>query len=149
MFGFLARLFRVLWRQETEGFRTGAVSAPDLPSSQAVFSPAAPVAFLRCSAETALPRQGRRLAGRLLSVQRLNPPVGRSRSKSELATVGKRQRPIAQAQIKASRAAKPGVVLDRIALCRRRGSADIVNLTEVRRARQIEAANRELTALFK
>jgi hypothetical protein len=151
MFGLLARLFRVLWRHESEGSETGATILAFPPSQQISSTFAAPVAFIRRSAEPAPTRHGnspRLLAARLQSVQRLNPPSSRSRPKPAHLKAGKLPRPVAVAQIKPSRPAKPGVVLDRIVSRSRRGSADIVNLTEVRRARQIEAADLELTALF-
>jgi hypothetical protein len=151
MFGLLARLFRVLWRQESEGFEAGATLLPFPAPTSGIAVTAAPVEFIRRSAD-AVPQprshSPRQLAARLQSVQRLNAPSGRSRPRAVTPPSG-RPTPLSGApERKATQQAKPGVVLDRIASRRRRPSAEIVNLTDVRRARQIAASDREIAALF-
>ncbi len=95
MLGLLTRIWRVFWRPETEGsgavvltFPNPVMAAPAQPNPL----PAAPVAFLRLSGETAPPIRkpaSRHLAARLQSVQRLNSPTSRSRPKAAISPAGK------------------------------------------------------------
>jgi hypothetical protein len=50
--------------------------------------------------------------------------------------------------MKSLRAVTPGVVIGRLDRRSRQPSAEIVNLKEIRRSRQIEATDREISALF-
>ena len=154
MLGLLARMLCVFWRPESEGsggavvltFPNTVVAAPAQPR----VIPAAQVAFILLSGEAAVPIRkpaSRHLPARLQSVQRLNPPTIRSRSKAATSPAGKPKALLAAPQMKSSRAVKPSIVLDRLAPHARRESAEIVNLGDVRR-RQVEAMDRDIAAIF-
>jgi hypothetical protein len=90
-------------------------------------------------------------------VQRLNTPTSRSRPKTAISPAGKPKalpnagnpKAISDTpQLKSSRAVKPGVVLNRLATQSRRASAEIVNLGDVRRNRQVETTDRDIAAIF-
>lgn len=160
MFGFLSRILRVLWRQDTEGSQASAVILPfqhptDVADAAAQVVAAsgamAPVAFIRQTADIqAAPTRptSLHLASRLQSVQRLNPPVSRSRKKTNVSPAGK-PKPLSAAPVtRPSRPVKPGIVLDRLERPSRRSSAEIISLTDVRRVRQVEATDQEIAALF-
>ena len=156
MFELLARLFRVLWRQDNDGTGGSAVVLA-FPVESAEVSPtvSAPVAFIRqlggsVPGSSATPaRRSRPLSAQLQGVSRLNPPVSRARSKT--ASAGK-PKPMAAVPAHKRISAKPGVVLNRIQGATQRRSAAVVDLAEiraeVRRAKQIEATDMELVALF-
>jgi hypothetical protein len=163
MLGLLTRIWRVFWRPETEGSGAVVLTFPNpvmAAPAQSNPLPAAPVAFLRLSGETAPadPKPAsRHLAARLQSVQRLNSPTSRSRPKAAISPAGKPKalpeagtsKPISHSpHMKSSRAVKPGVVLNRLATQSRRESAEIVNLGDVRRTRQVEATDRDIAAIF-
>ena len=162
MLGLFARLLRVFWRQDTEGSQNDAVILrfPPVTSAASSGPPAEnqataaiiPVAFIRRAAEPIARRnkvENRQLAARLLAVHRLNPPSSRSR----VSAAAGRSKPQAKvvpafAAPKKNSSIKPGVVLNRIGSPSGQSSADIVSLTDVRRARQIEAADYEIAALI-
>ncbi|MBY0226622.1 MAG: hypothetical protein K2Q28_12520 [Hyphomicrobium sp.] len=146
MLGFLTRILRVFWRPETEGSGGAVVLTFPNPESETLAQtnplPAAPVAFLRRSGETASTIQKpstRHLAARLQSVQRLNSPTSRSCRKAAMSPAP---------HLKSARAVTPGVVLKRLATHSRRTSAEIVNLSDVRRNRQVETMDRDIAAIF-
>jgi hypothetical protein len=155
MLGLLTRIWRVFWRPDMEGSSTAAVLSFSVPVSatptQISPLPTAPIAFLRLSGETAAAVRSpvsRHLAARLQSVQRLNPPASRSRPKPTIAPAGKPLALERTPHLKASRAVKPGVVLDRLSTNSRREGAEVVNLGDVRRSRQVEATDRDIAAIF-
>jgi hypothetical protein len=164
MLGLLTRIWRVFWRPEIEGAGGAVVLTFPNPVSASPAPPnplpVAPVTFLRLSGETAPPIRkpaSRHLAARLQSVQRLNTPTSRSRPKTAISPAGKPKalpnagnpKAISDApQLKSSRAVKPGVVLNRLATQSRRESAEIVNLGDVRRNRQVETTDRDIAAIF-
>ena len=156
MLGLLARMLRVFWRPDSEGSGGAVVLAfpytvAAAPPAQPSGMPPAPIAFIRLSGETPAAHRkpvSRHLAARLQSVQRLNPPASRSRLKAATSPAGKPKVLVAAPQMKSSRAVKPGVVLDRLATHSRRTSAEIVNLGDVRRTRQVEATDRDIAAIF-
>jgi hypothetical protein len=146
MLGFLTRILRVFWRPETEGSGGAVVLTFPSPAAETFVQsnplPAAPVAFLKRSGETAPTIQKpatRHLAARLQSVQRLNSPTSRSCRKAAISPAP---------QLKSSRVVNPGVVLNRLATHSRRTSAEIVDLGVVRRTRQVEATDWDIAAIF-
>lgn len=161
MFGLLTRLFRVLWRQESDGSGGQAVilefpiaAAQDAP---AAVVPPAPVAFIRQTgtrvavAEAAGPLV-RPLSLQLQGVARLNAPAGRPRPKPYAASAAKPKPLTATPGLKRVPNVKPGAVLSRIQASNQRRGAAVVDLAEVRadarRAKQIETTDREIVALF-
>jgi hypothetical protein len=163
MFELLARLFRVLWRQDLGGTGGSAVILDFQPAGQPVLGQegakpaAAPVDFIR-QAGHAASQAGqtapvtRHLSAQLHSVSRLNGPSNRARRPSASARANKPKPMAATAPLKRTPAVKPGVVIGRIARPSGRDSAAIVNLAEVRaearRATMVEAVDREIVALF-
>lgn len=163
MFEFLARFFRVLWRQETEGTGGSAVildfpAAPALMTQDQGIPASAPVAFIRRSAEaksgavTSPATSSRQLPALLHSVSRLNSPSSRTRSTAAVARANKPIPVAAPAALKRTATVKPGVVIGRIAPAQKRPTAAIVDLADVRadlqRNRQVEMVDREIVALF-
>ncbi len=164
MFELLARLFRVLWRQDLGGTGGSAVILDFQPAGSPLLGQegakpaAAPVAFIRQAGHaasqagpTAPAPLTRPLSAQLHSVSRLNGPVNRARRTP--ATRANKPKPMASpAPLKRSPAIKPGMVIGRIARTSGRDSAAIVNLAEVRaearRATMVEAVDREIVALF-
>jgi hypothetical protein len=88
------------------------------------------------------------MAARLQSVQRLNSPSSRSRPKTAISPAGKPKAISHAPQLKSSRSVKPGVVLGRLATQTHRESAEIVNLGDVRRTRQVETTDRDIASIF-
>lgn len=164
MFELLARLFRVLWRQDGEGTGGSAVildfSAAAVQSAQISTPPtSAPVAFIRQAGEaksaTGAHRPAapsRHLSAQLQSVSRLNGPSSRARSTSAVARANKAKPLAAPPALKRSSAVKPGVVIGRLTPGQKRHSAAIVDLADVRanvqRAKQIDTVDQEIVALF-
>jgi hypothetical protein len=155
MLGLWSRILRVFWRPDSEGsggavvlaFPNVAVAPPAQPGPVI----AAPVEFIRRSGEATAPIRhpsSRHLAARLQIAQRLNPPASRSRPKASTPPAGKPKALPSAPQMKSLRAVTPGVVIGRLDRRSRQPSAEIVNLTEIRRSRQIEATDREISALF-
>ncbi|OYW56454.1 MAG: hypothetical protein B7Y80_06615 [Hyphomicrobium sp. 32-62-53] len=164
MFELLARLFRVLWRQDSEGTGGSAVIL-DFPAATAVATQdaavpvAAPVVFIRKAGEvTASPgghiaaAPSRHLSAQLHSVSRLNGPSSRARIGSAAAPAKKPKPMAAPAALKRTPAVRPGVVIGRLSPAQKRTSAAIVDLAEVRadvrRAKQVESVDQEIVALF-
>ncbi len=152
MLGFMTRLWRVLWRQDSEG-SGGAVVLAFPQATVAAEAPAAHVAFIQMSAEPCVqpvvqePAR-RHLAAQLQSVSRLNPPSSRAVAKPLVAPAGK-PRPVAAATpLKRSSRVKPGAVLSRIAAADRQRGANVIDLQKFRRERQNAATDREIAALF-
>lgn len=163
MFEFLARFFRVLWRQENEGTGGSAVilnfpAAPALMAQDQGFSASAPVAFIRRAAEaqsvvvTAPATSSRQLPALLHSVSRLNSPSSRTRSTAAVARANRPKPVAAPTALKRTATVRPGVVIGRMAPAQKRATAAIVDLADVRadaqRNRQIEMVDREIVALF-
>jgi hypothetical protein len=162
MLGLFARLLRVFWRQDTEGSQNDAVilrfptitvgAGSEPPADNQPTGAIIPVAFIRRAAEPIARRnkvENRQLAARLLAVERLNPPSSRSRGTKPSGHARPQAKVVtAYGAIKKNAPSNPGVVLNRIGTSSVRSSADIVSLTDVRRARQIEAADYEIAALF-
>jgi hypothetical protein len=161
MLGLLTRLLRVLWRQDAEGAGQGAVVLPF--DSQARGKAAGsvplpqPVEFIRqagevvalvpVTARAAVPAH-RPLAAQLQSVARLNAPTSRARARPRLPAAGKPKPVVAVCVLKRQVEAKRGVVLGRLNSGDRDTRAEVVNLSSVRRSKQIELADREIAALF-
>lgn len=146
MLGLLTRILRVFWRPETEGAGGAVVLTFPIPAAENVAKsnplPAAPIAFLRRSGEAAPTIQKpatRHLAARLQSVQRLNTPTSRSCRKAAISPAP---------HLKSSRVVKQGVVLSRRSSPSPRTIAEVVDLGEVRRTRQVEAMDRDIAAIF-
>lgn len=173
MLELLARLFRVLWRQDLGGTSGSAVLLDFQPAHQPVLgehvrggrllgedgavSAAAPVAFIRRAGDAALQPDAaapvtRPLSAQLHGVSRLNTPTNRAR-RTPAAPRANKPKPMAiAAPLKRTPAVKPGMVIGRIGRPSRRDGAAIVNLAEVRaearRATLVEAVDREIVALF-
>jgi hypothetical protein len=164
MFELLARLFRVLWRQDLGGTGGSAVilnfasAASQQPTGGEAKPAAAPVAFIRqvgaaaSQAGAARPAAARHLCVQLHSVARLNGPTSRARRSPGLAIAHKPKPVVAAAPLKRTPTAKPGAVIGRLAKTGGRGGAAIIDLAEVRadarRAKLIETVDREIVALF-
>jgi hypothetical protein len=157
MFGLLTRLWKVLWRQDMEGAGPNGtlVSLPEslfLPSGAETIGQA-PIEFLRRSGDVAAPVQtttpsNRNLAAQLQCVARLNTVSSRKPPKNSAAQTAK-PKPLAQAPaVKRIPAPAPGVVLNRISRTAARGSAVVVDLATVRRAKQVDTSDMEIAALF-
>jgi hypothetical protein len=162
MLGLFARLLRVFWRQDTEGSQNDAVilrfptvtvaAANQPPADNQPTAAIIPVAFIRRAAEPIARRnkvENRQLAARLLAVERLNPPSSRARGTKPSGHAQPKAKVVtAYGAIKKNASSHPGIVLNRIGASSARSSAEIVSLTDVRRARQIVAADCEIAALF-
>jgi len=164
MFELLARLFRVLWRQDSEGTGGSAVildfqAAAAIATQDAAVPVAAPVVFIRRAGEVVASTGGhlagassRHLSAQLHSVSRLNGPSSRARNGSAVARVHKPKPMLAPAALKRTPAVRPGVVIGRLSPAQKRTSASIVDLAEVRadvrRAKLVESVDQEIVALF-
>jgi hypothetical protein len=161
MLGLLTRLLRVLWRQDAEGAGHSAVVLPfdNQMREKAAGSlpPPQPVEFIRQVGEvvTLVPVAARAvvpayrpLAAQLQSVARLNAPTSRARARPRLPAAGKPKPVVAACVLKRQVEVKRGVVLGHLNSGDRNTRAEVVDLSSVRRSKQIEAADREIAALF-
>jgi len=163
MFEFIARLVRIFWRPESEcaggnGVLLAFPAALPVTAESPAKMATAPVVFIRRTGEATqvaacLPKAAsRHLSAQLQSVARLNPPSSRYNRGSALTRSQKPKPMAAPAELKRTASVKPGVVIGRLQAAQRRNPAAVINLAEVRaevqRAKQIEATDMELVALF-
>ena len=166
--GFLTRMFRVLWRQESEGSRADTVGAT-VPAPQ-IHKPAAAHGRLPLNIELspseavvlAFPAShaaptgtkvtdicpSRHLAARLNSVQKLNQPAGRMRPRPATSPAGKPKPVAVKAACKPLRDVPPNAILNRMPKPANRAHAEIVDLSAVRMARLRTDLDLEIASVF-